>query len=216
MCQVELHGDKTFTSKQQKYRVSEALKTGEATVLFDACAPITYCLKSNYIPSIPSHDFGNLHASSINITHDTMLPNSDYLADSANAFLTSVTSNADSEPPRSRLGIIPPKPLSTLIRLHRYPYPSHGSRVLAGKGKGTEKKPGGYPGHTLTTAKGASNAYENIYLDLSEIDLLVRFLHLTDPPAEVQETIRQQTQEYARRGFRTLGKPSTMLSRILD
>lgn len=36
MCQVELHGDKTFSLKQQKYRVSEALKTGEATVLFGA------------------------------------------------------------------------------------------------------------------------------------------------------------------------------------
>jgi hypothetical protein len=34
VCQVELHGDKTFTLKSQKYRVSEALKTGEATVLF--------------------------------------------------------------------------------------------------------------------------------------------------------------------------------------
>jgi hypothetical protein len=52
--------------------------------------------------------------------------------------------------------------------------------------------------------------------DLSEVELPVRILRLTDPPAEVQETIRQQTQEYARRGFRTLGKPSTMLSRILD
>lgn len=36
VCQVELHGDKTFALKQQKYRVSEALKTGEATVLFGA------------------------------------------------------------------------------------------------------------------------------------------------------------------------------------
>jgi len=34
MCLVELYGDKTFTLKQQKYRVSEALKIGEATVLF--------------------------------------------------------------------------------------------------------------------------------------------------------------------------------------
>jgi hexokinase len=34
VCQVELHGNKTFTLKQQKYRVSEALKTGEAAVLF--------------------------------------------------------------------------------------------------------------------------------------------------------------------------------------
>ncbi|KAH8989385.1 hypothetical protein EDB86DRAFT_2943806 [Lactarius hatsudake] len=38
VCQVDLHGDKTFTLKQQKYRVSEALKTGEATTLFDYLA----------------------------------------------------------------------------------------------------------------------------------------------------------------------------------
>lgn len=38
VCQVELNGDRTFTLKQQKYRVSEALKTGEATVLFDYLA----------------------------------------------------------------------------------------------------------------------------------------------------------------------------------
>lgn len=38
VCQVELHGDQTFTLKSQKYRVSEALKTGEATVLFDYLA----------------------------------------------------------------------------------------------------------------------------------------------------------------------------------
>ncbi|KAN0105177.1 plasma-membrane proton-e [Russula decolorans] len=44
-------------------------------------------------------------------------------------------------------------------------------------------------GRRYTAAKGAPNA----------------ILRLTDPPADVQETIRQQTQEYARRGFRTLG-----------
>ncbi|KAI9510953.1 hypothetical protein F5148DRAFT_1174805 [Russula earlei] len=38
VCQVDLHGDKTFTLKQRKFRVSEALKTGEATVLFDYLA----------------------------------------------------------------------------------------------------------------------------------------------------------------------------------
>ncbi|KAI9456980.1 hexokinase-domain-containing protein [Lactarius psammicola] len=38
VCQVELNGDKTFTLKQQKYRVSETLKTGEATTLFDYLA----------------------------------------------------------------------------------------------------------------------------------------------------------------------------------
>ena len=68
-----------------------------------------------------------------------------------------------------RMGIIPPKPLSTLIHLHGYPYPSHGSRVLVGKGKGTEKKPRGYLGHTLVTL-GAhyltlSYKYTTIILD---------------------------------------------------
>ncbi|KAG6849636.1 hypothetical protein H0H93_006759 [Arthromyces matolae] len=35
VCEVVLNGDKTFSLRQQKYRVSESLKTGEATVLFD-------------------------------------------------------------------------------------------------------------------------------------------------------------------------------------
>jgi hypothetical protein len=43
---VDLHGDKTFALKSQKYRVSEALKTGEATVLFGACAPVFDSLES--------------------------------------------------------------------------------------------------------------------------------------------------------------------------
>jgi hypothetical protein len=51
--------------------------------------------------------------------------------------------------------------------------------------------------------------------ELSGVELLVRILRLTDPPADVQERIRQQTQEYARRGFRTLGESSAMLSRTL-
>ncbi|KAK7061399.1 phosphotransferase [Favolaschia claudopus] len=38
VCEVVLHGDKTFTLRQQKYKVSDALKTGEATVLFDYLA----------------------------------------------------------------------------------------------------------------------------------------------------------------------------------
>lgn len=37
VCEVVLHGDKTFSLRQQKYRVTEALKTGEATALFGAC-----------------------------------------------------------------------------------------------------------------------------------------------------------------------------------
>ncbi|KAG5654669.1 hypothetical protein H0H81_009918 [Sphagnurus paluster] len=38
VCEVVLHGDKTFSLRQQKYKVSESLKTGEATVLFDYLA----------------------------------------------------------------------------------------------------------------------------------------------------------------------------------
>ncbi|KAK7696561.1 hypothetical protein QCA50_001219 [Cerrena zonata] len=38
VCQVQLLGNHEFTLRQQKYRVSEALKTGEATALFDYLA----------------------------------------------------------------------------------------------------------------------------------------------------------------------------------
>ncbi|KIY72875.1 hexokinase [Cylindrobasidium torrendii FP15055 ss-10] len=38
VCQVVLNGDKTFSLSQQKYKVSDALKTGEATALFDYLA----------------------------------------------------------------------------------------------------------------------------------------------------------------------------------
>jgi hypothetical protein len=46
-------------------------------------------------------------------------------------------------------GIIPSKPFETLSNLDGYPYPLLGVRVLVGTGKGTEKKPKGYLGHTL-------------------------------------------------------------------
>ncbi|KAJ7087206.1 hypothetical protein B0H15DRAFT_931230 [Mycena belliarum] len=38
VCEVVLKGDTTFTIRQQKYKVSDALKTGEASVLFDYLA----------------------------------------------------------------------------------------------------------------------------------------------------------------------------------
>jgi hypothetical protein len=50
---------------------------------------------------------------------------------------------------------------------------------------------------------------------LAEVQLLVRILRLTDPPEHVQEMIKQKTQEFARRGFRTLGKSSAVFSRTL-
>ncbi|KII95964.1 hypothetical protein PLICRDRAFT_34922 [Plicaturopsis crispa FD-325 SS-3] len=38
VCEVVLHGDHTFTLRQQKYKVSEALKTGESSALFEYLA----------------------------------------------------------------------------------------------------------------------------------------------------------------------------------
>ncbi|KAF8556239.1 hypothetical protein OG21DRAFT_1506676 [Imleria badia] len=38
VCEVTLHGNKSFSLRQQKYKVSEALKTGEVTTLFDYLA----------------------------------------------------------------------------------------------------------------------------------------------------------------------------------
>jgi hexokinase len=38
VCEVKLNGDHTFTLRQQKYKVSDTLKTGEATALFDYLA----------------------------------------------------------------------------------------------------------------------------------------------------------------------------------
>jgi len=46
-------------------------------------------------------------------------------------------------------GIIPSKPFLTHGHLDGYPYPLLGVRVLVGTGRGIEKKPEGYPGHTL-------------------------------------------------------------------
>ena len=70
-------------------------------------------------------------------------------------------------------------------------------------------------GGTIPLQKAHQTRTRIYTFDLSEVELLVRILRLTDPPANVQETIRQQTQEYARRGFRTLGKSFAMLSRTL-
>lgn len=41
VCEVKLNGDQTFGLRQQKYKVSDQLKTGESTVLFgEPLAPI--------------------------------------------------------------------------------------------------------------------------------------------------------------------------------
>ncbi|KAI0314206.1 hexokinase-domain-containing protein [Amylostereum chailletii] len=54
VCQVELNGDKTFTLKQQKYKVSEQLKTGEATTLFEYMADSVDALLTENSASSPT------------------------------------------------------------------------------------------------------------------------------------------------------------------
>jgi len=69
VCEVQLNGDQTFGLRQQKYKVSDQLKTGEATALFGKpLAPISM-----------------IRLACI----DRLSKFSDYLADSVDAFLTS-------------------------------------------------------------------------------------------------------------------------------
>lgn len=77
-----LEGNKTFTLRQQKYKVSDALKTGEATVLF------------GQRPSIL-----RVQIFSLILT--------DYLADSVDAFLTT-HSATEYPPPSTTVGAIDP------------------------------------------------------------------------------------------------------------
>ncbi|KAJ7367923.1 hypothetical protein DFH08DRAFT_8902 [Mycena albidolilacea] len=51
VCEVVLHGDTTFTLRQQKYKVSDALKTGEASVLFDYLADSVDAFLTSHPPS---------------------------------------------------------------------------------------------------------------------------------------------------------------------
>ncbi|KAJ7638476.1 hypothetical protein FB45DRAFT_741354 [Roridomyces roridus] len=51
VCEVVLHGDTTFSLRQQKYKVSDALKTGEATVLFDYLADSVDAFLTSHPPA---------------------------------------------------------------------------------------------------------------------------------------------------------------------
>jgi hypothetical protein len=48
VCEVTLLGDKTFSLRQQKYKVSEALKTGEVTTLFGAAFVLSLAIPFQY------------------------------------------------------------------------------------------------------------------------------------------------------------------------
>ncbi|KZP07136.1 hypothetical protein FIBSPDRAFT_914553 [Athelia psychrophila] len=55
VCEVTLHGDQTFDLRQQKYKVSEQLKTGEATVLFDYLADSVDAFLTDSASAAPPH-----------------------------------------------------------------------------------------------------------------------------------------------------------------
>ncbi|KZT74519.1 hexokinase [Daedalea quercina L-15889] len=63
VCEVTLLGNHEFSMKQQKYRVSEALKTGEASVLFDYLADSVDAFLTEHSsvgsPLSPTHDIAN-------------------------------------------------------------------------------------------------------------------------------------------------------------
>ncbi|KAI0786465.1 hexokinase-domain-containing protein [Abortiporus biennis] len=51
VCEVQLLGDHKFTLRQQKYRVSDALKTGEASALFDYLADSVDAFLTEFVSS---------------------------------------------------------------------------------------------------------------------------------------------------------------------
>ncbi|KZS97717.1 hypothetical protein SISNIDRAFT_405509 [Sistotremastrum niveocremeum HHB9708] len=64
VCEIQLHGDKTFTLRQQKYKVSEALKTGEASALFDYLADSV----DHFLTEISDSQISNEEALSLGLT----------------------------------------------------------------------------------------------------------------------------------------------------
>ncbi|THH33815.1 hypothetical protein EUX98_g481 [Antrodiella citrinella] len=61
VCEVNLTGDHDFSLRQQKYRVSEALKTGEATALFDYLADSVDAFLTENVssPTAPADPFAS-------------------------------------------------------------------------------------------------------------------------------------------------------------
>ncbi|KAF9649343.1 hexokinase [Thelephora ganbajun] len=53
VCEVKLNGDHTFSLRQQKYKVSDQLKTGEATALFDYLADSVDAFLTSESPDAP-------------------------------------------------------------------------------------------------------------------------------------------------------------------
>ncbi|KAI0721984.1 hexokinase-domain-containing protein [Cerioporus squamosus] len=76
VCEVELLGNHEFVLRQQKYKVSDALKTGEATALFDYLADSVDAFLTEYasaVPSSPSSEQPNPFASP-SLSEDPAVP----------------------------------------------------------------------------------------------------------------------------------------------
>ncbi|KAH9942994.1 hexokinase [Epithele typhae] len=77
VCEVELQGNHQFVLRQQKYKVSDALKTGEATTLFDYLADSVDAFLTEFasaVPSSPLHDQPNPFATPVESMVDTAIP----------------------------------------------------------------------------------------------------------------------------------------------
>ncbi|OJT13179.1 Glucokinase [Trametes pubescens] len=78
VCEVELLGNQEFVLRQQKYKVSEALKTGEATTLFDYLADSVDAFLTEFasaVPASPTAEQANPFASpSLNDLPDPTVP----------------------------------------------------------------------------------------------------------------------------------------------
>jgi len=51
VCEVRLHGENKFEIKQQKYKVSDELKEGQAKVLFGACSAWPLLIRQTILPT---------------------------------------------------------------------------------------------------------------------------------------------------------------------
>ena len=68
-------------------------------------------------------------------------------------------------------------------------------------------------GGAILLRKGPRTRMRVVAFAVIDTQKVIRILRLTNPPHDVQETIKQKTQEFARRGFRTLGKRSLMVTK---
>ncbi|KAK7471056.1 hypothetical protein VKT23_002471 [Stygiomarasmius scandens] len=67
VCEVILKGDKTFSLRQQKYKVSDTLKTGEAVALFDYLADSVDAFLTSHRSPSPTEDVAAVANEPVNV-----------------------------------------------------------------------------------------------------------------------------------------------------